>query len=37
MKEFELASKFTDDDINSFMLERNGIMEWAIITPKNNK
>lgn len=36
MREFELASKFTDDDINCFMLERNGIMEWAIITPKNN-
>jgi len=37
MREFELVAKLTDDDINSFMLERNGIMEWAIITPKNNK
>jgi len=37
MKEFELGVKFTDDDINSFMLERNGIMEWAIFTPINNK
>ncbi len=34
MKNFKVSESLTDVDINSFMLERNGIMAWAIITPK---
>lgn len=34
LKDFKEAEAFSDEDINTFMVERNGIMVWFIVTPK---
>jgi hypothetical protein len=34
MRALNLIGDLTDDQILNFFVERNGIMRWAIITPK---
>ena len=34
LRDFSEAKTMTEAEINAFMLERNGIMAWAVMTPK---